>query len=115
MQRVEEAEKDHEHDRDRDEGEAGQHRAHPTDRGGLLWIAGGLGVRHAATAILSCGNVIRAIVLDFDGLILDTEAPVYRSWLEVYAAHGDPLPFERCVRIGGSTPAGFLPHSQLGE
>ncbi|TMG17813.1 MAG: HAD family hydrolase [Chloroflexi bacterium] len=115
MQRVEEAEKDHEHDRDRDEGEAGQHRAHPTDRGGLLWIAGGLGVRHAATAILSCGNVIRAIVFDFDGLILDTEEPVYRSWLEVYEAHGEELPFERWVQIVGSTTTGFHPQYHLEE
>src|SRR5438105_784230 len=115
MQRVEEAEKDHEHDRDRDEGEAGQHRAHPTDRGGLLWIAGGLGVRHAATAILSCGNVIRAIVFDFDGLILDTEEPVYRSWLEVYEAHGEELPFERWVQIVGAPATGFHPQYPLEE
>ncbi|HVH64118.1 MAG TPA: HAD hydrolase-like protein, partial [Candidatus Dormibacteraeota bacterium] len=39
--------------------------------------------------------MIRAIVFDFDGLILDTEEPVYRSWLEVYEAHGETLPFER--------------------
>jgi HAD superfamily hydrolase (TIGR01509 family) len=59
--------------------------------------------------------VIRAIVFDFDGLILDTEEPVYRSWLEVYEAHGEELPFDRWVQIVGSTTAGFHPQSHLEE
>jgi len=29
-----------------------------------------------------------AIILDFDGLILDTETPLYRSWQEVCEEHG---------------------------
>jgi HAD superfamily hydrolase (TIGR01509 family) len=59
--------------------------------------------------------MIRAIVFDFDGLILDTEEPVYRSWLEVYQAHGEELPFERWVQIVGSTTAGFHPQHHLEE
>jgi HAD superfamily hydrolase (TIGR01509 family) len=59
--------------------------------------------------------VIRAIVFDFDGLILDTEEPVYRSWLEVYHAHGEELPFERWVQIVGSTTIGFHPQQHLEE
>jgi len=59
--------------------------------------------------------VIRALVFDFDGLILDTEEPVYRSWLEVYQAHGEELPFERWVQIVGSTTAGFHPQYHLEE
>jgi HAD superfamily hydrolase (TIGR01509 family) len=59
--------------------------------------------------------VIRAVVFDFDGLILDTEEPVYRSWLEVYAAHGEELPFERWVQIVGSTTIGFHPQHHLEE
>jgi len=59
--------------------------------------------------------VIRAIVFDFDGLILDTEEPVYRSWLEVYQAHGQELPFERWVQIVGSTTSGFHPQHHLEE
>jgi HAD superfamily hydrolase (TIGR01509 family) len=68
-----------------------------------------------ATAILIFANVIRAIVFDFDGLILDTEEPVYRSWLEVYQAHGEELPFERWVQIVGSTTTGFHPQHHLEE
>lgn len=59
--------------------------------------------------------MIRAIVFDFDGLILDTEGPVYRSWLEVYEAHGEELPFERWVQIVGSTTTGFHPQHHLEE
>jgi HAD superfamily hydrolase (TIGR01509 family) len=59
--------------------------------------------------------VIRAIVFDFDGLILDTEEPVYRSWLEVYEAHGEDLPFERWVLTVGSTDAFFHPQHHLEE
>src|SRR5947209_1600811 len=65
------------------------------------------------SAILSFRSVIRAIVFDFDGLILDTEEPIYRSWLEVYQAHGEDLPFERWVQIVGSTTAGFHPQHHL--
>jgi HAD superfamily hydrolase (TIGR01509 family) len=57
--------------------------------------------------------VIRALVFDFDGLILDTEEPVYRSWLEVYQAQGEELPFERWVHIVGSTTASFHPQHHL--
>src|ERR1700722_15316715 len=31
------------------------------------------------------------LVLDFDGTILDTEAPLYRAWSEVWDAHGHRL------------------------
>ena len=59
--------------------------------------------------------MFRAIVFDFDGLILDTEEPIYRSWLEVYEAHGEALPFERWVQTVGSTTAEFHPQHHLEE
>jgi HAD superfamily hydrolase (TIGR01509 family) len=59
--------------------------------------------------------VVRAIVFDFDGLILDTEEPIYQSWLEVYQAHGEALPFERWVQTVGSTTAEFHPQHHLEE
>ena len=59
--------------------------------------------------------MIRAIVFDFDGLILDTEEPIYRSWLEVYEAHGEDLPFEQWVKTVGSTNTEFHPQHHLEE
>jgi HAD superfamily hydrolase (TIGR01509 family) len=59
--------------------------------------------------------MIRAVIFDFDGLILDTEEPVFRSWVEVYEEHGEQLPFERWVEIVGSTTIGFHPQRHLEE
>jgi len=59
--------------------------------------------------------MVRAVIFDFDGLILDTEEPVFRSWVEVYQEHGAQLPFDRWVEIVGSTTIGFHPQHHLEE
>ena len=57
----------------------------------------------------------RALVFDFDGLIVDTEAPDYESWREVYEAHGGTLLLEEWTQYIGlgaaSTP--FNPYEHL--
>lgn len=48
--------------------------------------------------------MIRALIFDFDGLILDTEIPAYQSWQEIYEEHGCFLPLsEWAVAIGTTT------------
>jgi HAD superfamily hydrolase (TIGR01509 family) len=59
--------------------------------------------------------LIRALVFDFDGLILDTEGPIYQSWLEVYQAHDVVLPFELWVKTVGSSNQAFQPQQHLEE
>ncbi len=57
---------------------------------------------------------IRALLFDFDGLILDTETPSYASWQEVYREHGQELPLDRWAAIIG-TIGGFEPLDYLEE
>jgi HAD superfamily hydrolase (TIGR01509 family) len=38
---------------------------------------------------------VKALIFDFDGLIVDTEMPAYRSWADLYARHGVELPLDR--------------------
>jgi HAD superfamily hydrolase (TIGR01509 family) len=57
--------------------------------------------------------VIRALIFDFDGLILDTETPDYEAWRDIYGEFGQELPIETWGQIvGGNGSSGFepLPH-----
>jgi len=54
-----------------------------------------------------------ALIFDFDGLILDTEVPVFEAWRENYDAHGHDLPVETYVGCVGSDFEGFDPRRHL--
>ena len=58
--------------------------------------------------------MIRALLFDFDGLIVDTETPSYASWQQVYREHGQELPLDRWAAIIG-TIGGFEPLDYLEE
>jgi HAD superfamily hydrolase (TIGR01509 family) len=58
-------------------------------------------------------STILALIFDFDGLILDTELPIYRSWQAVYRAHGQSLPLSAWVDFIGRAPDTFDPAKQL--
>ena len=49
--------------------------------------------------------MIRGIIFDFDGLILDTEMPVYQSWVWLYRYFGLELPFDEWSGIIGTSSA----------
>ena len=58
------------------------------------------------------GAVIRAVVFDFDGVVLDTEVPEFRAWAEIYRLYGCELDLsEWVVRIG--TRDAFDPYTAL--
>lgn len=46
---------------------------------------------------------VSAVVFDFDGLVLETEAPVYLAWKEVWAEHGHELVLEDWARCIGTS------------
>jgi HAD superfamily hydrolase (TIGR01509 family) len=54
------------------------------------------------------------VILDFDGLIVDTETPILAAWQEVYRAHGCELGIEHWQHALG-TAFGFDPHRHLCE
>jgi HAD superfamily hydrolase (TIGR01509 family) len=62
--------------------------------------------------------MIRSLIFDFDGLILDTEVPDLQSWQEIYLEYGCTLPMSVwAVCIGSSDlfdPYEYL-ESQLGR
>ncbi len=47
--------------------------------------------------------MIRGIIFDFDGLIVDTEWPVYQSWVEIFDLFGAELPFDQWTSIIGTS------------
>jgi HAD superfamily hydrolase (TIGR01509 family) len=55
----------------------------------------------------------QAVVFDFDGLILDTEMPEFRSWSEEFARFGAELPLEEWLQIVGTYPPTFDPLAEL--
>ena len=56
--------------------------------------------------------MLKAVIFDFDGTILDTESPEYQSWCELYESHGHTLDLATwCVGVG--TRDGFDPYGHL--
>jgi HAD superfamily hydrolase (TIGR01509 family) len=50
---------------------------------------------------------IRAVVFDFDGLMVDTETSSFKSWREIYAQHGADLSLDAWVDCIGR-PGGYF-------
>jgi len=59
-------------------------------------------------------SVIKALIFDFDGLILDTETPEYQSWQEIYREHGCDLSLAKWGECIGTANV-FDPYAYLEE
>jgi HAD superfamily hydrolase (TIGR01509 family) len=56
---------------------------------------------------------IRALIFDFDGLILETEEPVYQSWQELYASFNLQMSFDKWATLIGTDQGLFDPMGDL--
>jgi HAD superfamily hydrolase (TIGR01509 family) len=56
--------------------------------------------------------LVAAVVLDFDGLIVDTETPIFEAWLAAYTRRGQPLGLDEWQHALG-THGGFDPLEHL--
>jgi HAD superfamily hydrolase (TIGR01509 family) len=52
-------------------------------------------------------GVIRGLIFDFDGLMVDTETSARDSWLEIYREHGCDFPYALWAETLGGSRGGF--------
>ena len=58
---------------------------------------------------------VRALIFDFDGLIVDTEGPIFGAWQRIYRERGHELPREQWLTIIGTATGPFDPLLDLRE
>lgn len=52
--------------------------------------------------------MIKALIFDFDGLIMDTESPEVDGWKEIYAGYGQEFPLQTWIRdVVGASVSNF--------
>lgn len=59
--------------------------------------------------------MIRAVVFDFDGLIIDTETPSYHAFCEVYREYGAELPLAEYAKCVGTSHDLFNPYTYISD
>jgi HAD superfamily hydrolase (TIGR01509 family) len=57
--------------------------------------------------------MIKALIFDFDGVVIDTETPDYASWQEIYRSYGAELERSIWQRIIGGNVVGFDVYKHL--
>ncbi|RPI84350.1 MAG: HAD family phosphatase [Chloroflexi bacterium] len=65
--------------------------------------------------MFNTNHLIKGLLFDFDGLILDTEGPIYQSWHEMFESFGGDLPLSLWGTIIGTNEMTFDPWEMLEE
>jgi HAD superfamily hydrolase (TIGR01509 family) len=60
-------------------------------------------------------QIIKALIFDFDGLIIDSESPEFQAWHEVFAEHGRELGFDFWADLVGRPPTHFDLYAYFSE
>ncbi len=58
-------------------------------------------------------DMIKTLIFDFDGLILDTETPDFQSWMQIYSEYGVPFPTSSWMNAVGGSRDLFDPYKHL--
>jgi HAD superfamily hydrolase (TIGR01509 family) len=59
--------------------------------------------------------MIKALVFDFDGLMVDTESPAFQAWQELYREYNHELPLTRWAEVLGGSGSEWDPIAYLAE
>jgi putative hydrolase of the HAD superfamily len=59
--------------------------------------------------------MIKAVIFDFDGLMVDTETPCYHAFAKVYQEYGFELPLPLYAKCVGTSYDEFNPYTYLSE
>jgi putative hydrolase of the HAD superfamily len=59
--------------------------------------------------------MIRALIFDFDGTILDSETPTFIGWQKTYADHGKSISLEEYSQVVGTDYSIFDPRQTLDD
>ncbi len=57
--------------------------------------------------------MVKGLIFDFDGLILDTETPIFQAWQEIFERHGCTLTLETWADCIGRAQDAFDPCDHL--
>jgi putative hydrolase of the HAD superfamily len=57
--------------------------------------------------------MVKAIIFDFDGTIMDTESTAFRIWREIYETYGHELTIEKWADCVGVPDSSFDPYEDL--
>jgi HAD superfamily hydrolase (TIGR01509 family) len=62
---------------------------------------------------MGCGMDFKAVLFDFDGVLVDTEWAIYQAWRRTFEANGHDLPLAVYTRCIGSDFATWSPKTHL--